>query len=550
MCIFRDAAPKNALCNIKCLYCNGVEIIEQFLATIRLCAKTIINDEGASMLKKVLKTMLIVAVLAVVGLWVFWPKNFAVNGPLLDFITGKQAETPTTEVMRARFNLPTGFRIGLFAGNVNNVRSLQVTETGDIVAASMRGNEIVLLHRDEDGDGTSDGRTVLSTGRNHPHGIALYNGYLYVADTDQVVRFPFNAAARTVGDAEVVFTGMPLGGNHTTRTIAFGPDGMLYVTVGSSCNVCIEEELYRASMLRMTSEGDAVQTYATGLRNSVGFDWQPRTGKLFATDNGRDLLGDDTPHCELNLIEEGADYGWPYAYDDRQVDPDYGIGNEGRVAASRPMYHGFGAHRAPLGMRFLNPETAPSGYENTALVALHGSWNRSTLAGYKVVSLHFSEEGAVEQRDFLTGFELDEDVIGRPVEIVQGNDGAIYVSDDYSGSIYKIGWDDMIVPGFDIEAKETVNPLADYSWDDIEFLANAGSETFIDYGCASCHDTAASAEGVAVKELKNLASRYDVPTLQQLFKTPPSSMPSFEFSDEESRALAVYLLRKSVDTSK
>ncbi|WP_262693896.1 PQQ-dependent sugar dehydrogenase [Kordiimonas aquimaris] len=494
------------------------------------------------MLKKIPKSVLIILVIAIAGLWVFWPKNFAVNGPLLDFITGKQAETPTTEIMRTRFNLPLGFRIGLFAGNVNNVRSLQITETGDIVAASMRGNEIVLLHRNEDGDGASDGRTVLSAGRNHPHGIALHDGYLYAADTDRVVRFPFDAAARLVGQEETVFTGMPLGGNHTTRTIAFGPDGMLYITVGSSCNVCIEEEPYRASMLRMTPEGNDVQTYATGLRNSVGFDWQPGTGNLFATDNGRDLLGDDTPHCELNLIEEGADYGWPFAYDDRQIDPDYGIGNESRVAASRPMYHGFGAHRAPLGIRFLNPENAPSGYENAALVALHGSWNRSTLAGYKVVSLHFAEDGAVEQRDFLTGFELDEDVIGRPVEIIQGKDGAIYVSDDYSGSIYKIGWGDMVVPGFEAVAKEVVDPLADYSDADVEFLAEAGSETFRDYGCASCHDASASAEGVAVKELKGLAVRYDVPALQQLFKVPPSSMPSFEFSEEESRALAVYLL--------
>lgn len=502
------------------------------------------------MLKKILKWFLGIVVVAMVGLWVFWPKNFVVNGPLFDFILGRQVEAPTKDVMQSRLQLPDGFRIGLFASNVANARSLQITETGDVIAASMRANEIILLHRDSDGDGASDGRTVLSEGRNHPHGIVLHDGFLYVADTDKIVRFPFDAAARTMGPEEIIFTGMPTSGGHSTRTIGFGPDGMLYVTVGSSCNVCIEEEPYRASMLRMAPDGTNVQTYATGLRNTVGFDWQPGTGRLFATDNGRDLLGDDTPHCELNLIEEGADYGWPYAYDDQQIDPDYGIGNEDRVTASKPLYHGFGAHRAPLGIRFLDPKTAPKGFDNAALVALHGSWNRSTLAGYKVVSLHFSEGGGVEQRDFLTGFEQDEDVIGRPVEMIQGTDGAIYLSDDYSGSIYKIGWGDINVPGFENVQAEVVNPLTNYNAADVAALADAGANLFTEYGCASCHDANVAAEGVAVKELAGLASRYDVPAIQQLFRTPPSSMPSFEFSDDESEVLAIYLLSTFGDESK
>lgn len=495
------------------------------------------------MVKKILKWFGVAVVVAAGGLWLFWPSNFAINGPLLDFMTGKQLEAPSESVLRERFKLPDGFRIGVFASAVNNVRTIAVTETGDILATSMRPGEVILLHRDSDGDGASDGRTVLATGLGHPHGLALHAGYLYIGETEQIVRGRFDAKARTLGELQPVFTGMPAGGNHTTRTIGFGPDGMLYVTVGSSCNVCIEEQPYRASMLRMKPDGSEAITFATGLRNSVGFDWHRQTGNLYATDNGRDLLGDDTPHCELNLVEAGADYGWPYAYDDRQADPDFGPGNESKVQASRPLAHGFGAHRAPLGVRFFEADTAPEGYGGAALAALHGSWNRSELAGYKVVSLHFGDDGSIEQRDFLTGFELNEDVIGRPVEMAFGPDGAIYISDDYSGSIYKVGWGDISVPGFASSIKQVIDPLAEFEEATLLRLAETGAEVFNDNGCAACHDPTTAADGVQVKILQDLKARYDVGGLTELFAAPPGPMPVFELNSDESEALGVYLLK-------
>lgn len=494
------------------------------------------------MLKKMLVGFLGVLIVAAAGLWLFWPKEFVINGPLLDFMTGRQAPTPTAEVMQARFKLPEGFRIGVFASDINNARSLAVTDTGDVVVTSMRPGDIILVHRDGDNDGASDGRTVLASGLDRPHGIALHDGYLYIAETERIVRGMFDAAARTLGPLETVFDGMPAGGNHYTRTIGFGPDGGLYVSVGSSCNVCIEEEPYRASMLRMNPDGGGPRTYATGLRNSVGFDWHPATGGLYATDNGRDLLGDDTPHCELNLVEAGADYGWPWAYDDQQPDPEFGPGNADKVKASRPFVHGFGAHRAPLGIRFFDPATAPAGYAGAALVALHGSWNRRDLAGYKVVSLHFDALGRVEQRDFLTGFEQDEDVIGRPVEMAYGTDGAIYISDDYAGVVYKVGWGDMIVPGFAVTERAVGDPLADYDAMTLAELSGTGAGIYADNGCASCHDPAIAAEGVQVKELVGLNARYDVDQLKALFAAPPGPMPSFDLSDADADALAVYLL--------
>ena len=492
---------------------------------------------------KILKWFLGIVVLAVAGLWFFWPSNLAINGPLLDFMTGKQLEAPSEGMLKARFKLPEGFRIGVFASGVNNVRTIAVSQTGDILATSMRPGEIILLHRDRDGDGASDGRTVLASGLGHPHGLALYGGYLYIAETEQIVRGRFDAEARTLGALEVVFTGMPAGGNHTTRTIGFGPDGMLYVTVGSSCNVCIEAQPFRASMLRMNSDGSGAQTFATGLRNSVGFDWHPATGGLYATDNGRDLLGDDTPHCELNLVEEGADYGWPYAYDDKQPDPEFGPGNEDKVQASKPLAHGFGAHRAPLGVRFFEPDTAPNGYRGAALAALHGSWNRSELAGYKVVSLHFGEGGSVEQRDFLTGFELDEDVIGRPVEMAFGPDGAIYISDDYSGSIYKVGWGDISVPGFITKTIQAIDPLGGFDEMTLLAMAEKGAAVYNGHGCAACHDPATAPDGVQVKILQGLGARFDIDGLTALFAAPPGPMPVFELDEADSEALAVYLLR-------
>jgi glucose/arabinose dehydrogenase len=170
----------------------------------------------------------------------------------------------------------------------------------------------------------------------------------------------------------------------------------------------------------------------------VGFDWQPSTGKLYATDNGRDMLGDNFPPCELNELTKGGFYGFPIANGDRVPDPDFGAGQEQRIEGSIPPAHPFKAHNAPLGMNFVQGAGLPDSMRGAALVALHGSWNRTRKDGYKVVSLHWSDSGAIEERDFLTGFLVDEDVSGRPADVLQGPDGAIYVSDDYAGAIWKI----------------------------------------------------------------------------------------------------------------
>jgi len=477
-----------------------------------------------------------------IGGWIFWPDNWAAKGPILDFMTGKQLGAPADGVVKARYQLPEGFKIGVFADGVTNARMMRMTRAGDLLVSSMRPGEVILLHRDDNGDGVSDGRTILFSGLDRPHGLALRDGYLYVAETGGILRTPFDAAARTVGEIERINDTLPPGENHNTRTIGFGPDGWLYVSVGSTCNVCIEEHPYRAAMLRMRPDGSDVSVYATGLRNTVGFDWQPGTGRLYGTDNGRDLLGNDVPNCEINLIEQGEFYGFPYTYDNRVVDPDFGAGHEAEIASSRVMAYGIGAHVAPLGIKFLRPGIAPSGYGGKALVALHGSWNRSVLSGYKVVALTFGEDGEITESDFLTGFEKDEDVIGRPVDIEQGPDGAIYVSDDYAGAVYRIGWGDMAVSGHITEAVQSVDPLAELEADDRTRLAAAGAVIYQSGGCAQCHDPAVAAEGIQVKQLQALTDRYDIMGLAALLNAPPGSMPRPDLTDSERRALAVYLL--------
>jgi glucose/arabinose dehydrogenase len=279
----------------------------------------------------------------------------------------------------------------------------------------------------------------LVEGLDRPHGLDLHDGWLYVAEGGAVGRLRFDPATRrTRGSYERVVSGLPSGGNHWSRTLRFGPDGWMYVSIGSSCNVCEEDDPRRATIVRYRPDGSAEEIVATGLRNAVGFDWRPATGELFATDNGRDLLGDDFPPCELNRIVQGGFYGWPYANGDNVADPDFGADHPERIRGAIPPEHGFRAHNAPLGIAFVRGDLAPPAYRDAALVALHGSWNRTEKDGYKVVSLHWEPDGRIVERDFLVGFEQEGDVIGRPVDVAEGPDGAFYVSDDYAGAIYRV----------------------------------------------------------------------------------------------------------------
>lgn len=382
-------------------------------------------------------TVLVVC-LGLIGLVWFGPVTVGNKKILVDFMLGRGIGPLSAAQAAERLTVADGFKVDIYAA-VPLARWPLATATGDLIVARTRADAIALLERDRNGDGKPDAVRTLLEGIDRPHGLALRDGWLYIGYLNGVARVPFDeATGKTTGAVMKIVDDFAGDGNHKTKTVGFGPDGWLYVSQGSSFNVCIEKDARRATMMRMRPDGTEREIYATGLRNSVGFDWAPWDGELYATDNGRDLLGDDFPPCELNRIERGKFYGWPYVNGNNVPDPDFGKANATLAAQAVLPVHGFRAHNAPLGIHFLR-SGLPAGYSRTALVALHGSWNRSRLDGYKVVALDFADDGSVKERDFLTGFlGADGTVFGRPAGVTQGPDGAIFVTDDYAGVVYRI----------------------------------------------------------------------------------------------------------------
>jgi glucose/arabinose dehydrogenase len=389
--------------------------------------------------RRLLLGLSIVVAAGALALWLWLPP---VNVPLRGLLANQFPSlfTPPqvdAALVDSQLHVPDGYGLSLFAAGVPDARMLRVTPDGDLLVASPGRGIVTWLARDRDGDGAADSRHVLLDKLDGPNGLDFHDGYLYVAEQGRVGRVRY-ADGRAIGDYDVVIDGLPKGGNHWKKTLKFGPDGLLYLTIGSSCNVCSEADERRAAMLRYTAAGKLVDIYATGLRNSAGFAWRPADGALYATDNGRDLLGDDFPPCELNRIEKGGFYGWPYANGDRVPDPDLGAGREAVIAASLPPVYSFRPHNAPLGIVFLTSPAQPEAMRGAALVALHGSWNRSVKDGYKVVALHWQPDGSITATDFMTGFLEGSSVIGRPAELAEDADGNIYVSDDYANAVYRI----------------------------------------------------------------------------------------------------------------
>ena len=462
---------------------------------------------------------------------------------MLNAVTGAGGPQATAASVGQQLAVREGFALSLYAGDVPKVRFLRPTAGGDLLVSQPRLGQVLLLGRDADGDGRPDRREVLLKDLDRPHGLDVGDGWLYVGESGAIGRIAFDAVTGTVSGAyERILTGLPAGGNHWSRTVRLGPDGWLYVTIGSSCNACKEDHPWRAAMLRLRPDGSEVALYATGLRNSVGFDWAPWSGELYATDNGRDLLGDDFPPCELNRIEAGGFYGWPFVNGDGVPDPDVHGADAALLASARSPAHGFRAHNAPLGIAFLRNPALPAAYRRSALVALHGSWNRSTPDGYKVVQLAWDEAGRITESDFLTGFEASGNVIGRPVDVAEAADGTIFVSDDYAGAIYRIVPRSGAAPATLAPARAAApadaDPLAGI---DAATIATAHAEAerlWARHGCAVCH-----APGTpAGEKLQSVDARYSLQALADYFTMPTAPMPAFPLSEAERRSLAIHLL--------
>ena len=332
--------------------------------------------------------------------------------------------------------LPQGFKVGLYAQGFSQPRFMALSPSGDVFLSDPRAGTVTILP-DRDGNGQADRKVVYASGLNRPHGLAFHGGFLYVANTDGVVRFPYQPGDTKAGTPQKVVD-LPPEGGHWTRTVTFGPDGKMYVSTGSTCNVCEESDARRAAVWVYDADGKNGRPYATGLRNAVGLEWYGDA--LYATNNGRDLLGDNLPPEGFYKLRSGGFYGWPYCYTVRPGEPqvwdrDFGRKTVETCKGATPAFALTTAHSAPLGMAFYTGKTFPAAYQGQMFVALHGSWNRSQKSGYKVITVD-PKTGQV--RDFLLGFLKGQRTLGRPVDLVVAADGSLLLSDDGEGKVWRI----------------------------------------------------------------------------------------------------------------
>ena len=333
--------------------------------------------------------------------------------------------------------LPPGFAISVFVQGLDDPRMLAVAPDGVLYVAE-RGAGRILRLPDQDGDGLADAIQVVAQGLNAPSSLAFYqDGSLYVAETRRVLRLSQPDAQGIYQKQDVIVAGLPSGG-HSTRTVLFSPDdSTLFVSIGSSCNVCVEQDPRRAAIMAYNPDGSQARLYARGLRNAVGITFRPGTDELWATNNGRDLLGDDLPPETINLVQQGDDFGWPRCHAGRIADPEFG-GSQGCQGVKAPLVE-MQAHSAPLGLAFYTGSQFPEVYRGNLFVAFHGSWNRTIPTGYKLVriSMQGSQPGPVQ--DFASGWLLPNGSSwGRPVDVITGSDGSLFLSDDAGGKIYRI----------------------------------------------------------------------------------------------------------------
>jgi len=336
----------------------------------------------------------------------------------------------------AHIRLPPGFRIEIYADDVPNARQMARGADG-VLYVGTRSAGAVYAVVDADGDYRADAVKRIAHGLNMPSGVAWRNGSLYVAEVQRVLRFDDIGSRLDDPPSPVVVTDdLPHDRHHGWKSIDFGPDGWLYVPVGAPCNVCLRDPPY-ATIQRMQADGSARETWVQGVRNSVGFAWHPDTGEMWFTDNGRDMLGDDRPSCELNRVtQQGQHFGFPYVHGGDVPDPGYSVPAD--APDFTPPALKLGAHIAPLGVLFYTGQQFPAAYRGSMLIAEHGSWNRSEPVGYRLVHVTLNGSEVERQEVFASGWLRNEQVSGRPVDLEQLPDGSVLVSDDEAGAIYRI----------------------------------------------------------------------------------------------------------------
>ncbi|HEY5391666.1 MAG TPA: PQQ-dependent sugar dehydrogenase [Hanamia sp.] len=335
--------------------------------------------------------------------------------------------------------LPAGFKISVYA-EVPDVRSLCVSPNGTVFAGTR--NDKVFAIPDKNNDGKADSVYQIASGLQASNGVAFKDGSLYIGASSTIYKMD-NIESNLANPPKpvAIYNQFPSDAHHGLRYIGFGPDGKLYVGVGAPCNICVPSKPVYATICRLNPDGTGFEIFASGIRNSVGFDWDPNTHQIWFTDNGRDNLGDDIPSDELNTApKEGMNFGFPYCHEGDILDPDLGKGKN--CADYTPPVIKLGAHVASLGMRFNTGSSFPAEYKNAIFIAEHGSWNRSIPVGYQVAVVKMDSDGKPEAaQPFAFGWlQNQKDVNGRPVDVQFLKDGSMLVSDDYNGVIYKISY--------------------------------------------------------------------------------------------------------------
>lgn len=347
---------------------------------------------------------------------------------------------PASRLPLHLLKMPPGFRLDVFAEDLEDARSLARGEGGTIFVGSRKTGMVRAL-RDKDGDFRADERHVLARDLFMPNGVAVKDGALFVAEVNRVLRFDdIEERLANPPSPVVVNATYPRDQWHGWKFIAFSPGGRLHVPVGAPCNTCVREDPF-ASITSIAADGSDLKIHARGVRNTVGFDWHPTTGELWFTDNGRDMLGDDMPHDELNRVRaDGLHYGFPHCHEGDILDPDFGQGR--KCSEFEPPAAKLGAHVASLGMRFYRGTQFPKEYRHAIIVALHGSWNRTIPDGYRVMALFLDETGTrvVRQEKLIDGFLQDGRPWGRPVDVLELPDGSMLISDDHAHAIYRLSW--------------------------------------------------------------------------------------------------------------
>jgi glucose/arabinose dehydrogenase len=343
-------------------------------------------------------------------------------------------------------HLQSGFTIHVFASDLGSPRDLQFTPGGTLLVSNPAGNEVFALP-DTNHDGIADSEKVIISDENLVHGLAFYQGKLFIADVDKVVRYTWNENTLTATQDKVLFT-LPENNDHNSRTLVFNNSGQMYVSVGSTCNVCNESAKQGGSVWVSDANGSNPQIFATGLRNAAFLAINPNTGALWGTEMGRDNLGDTIPPDEINIIQRDGNYGWPDCYGDRVHDTQFDHSSDNPCHNTMAPIFQIPAHSAPLGLTFINSSQFPEEWQGDLLVAYHGSWNRSTPIGYKVVHLTVKGNTITGSQDFLSGFmppstpsvpgNSVNSAQGRPTDLTFDKQGNLYVSDDKAGVIYII----------------------------------------------------------------------------------------------------------------